>query len=142
MCGPTSGLYILTSHQPDIQPPSNERGAGGPVMATFHCTRSFRKLLQSYPCMIWTRTPVRGQKLFHTTAICQTDGVYQELTAMRVKTPFIEALRRQKEEGNDPQKRPSTPAAAPNRELTPKKMSDSYYRVVWEPYASIVRLID
>ena len=49
---------------------------------------------------------------------------------MRVRTPWIEALRKQREEGSDPTEISSTPATPPNRDLTPKKMSDSFHRVV------------
>ena len=67
---------------------------------------------------------------FHATPACRTDGVYRDLTNMRVRTPWVEALRKQKEEGYDPVKASSTPATPPNRDLTPKKMSDSFHRVV------------
>lgn len=49
---------------------------------------------------------------------------------MRVRTPWIEALRKKQEEGIDPTKKSSTPAAPPDRDLTPKRMADSYHRVV------------
>lgn len=51
---------------------------------------------------------------------------------MRVKTPWIEALRKQREEGVDPTKKSGTPATPSTRDLTPKKMSDSFHRVVRE----------
>ena len=68
---------------------------------------------------------------FHTTAIRNTDGVYTALTEMRVKTPWIEALRKQQEDGVDPRRKSDKPATPPDRDLTPKKMSDSFHRVVW-----------
>ncbi|KAF6224018.1 hypothetical protein HO133_010592 [Letharia lupina] len=49
---------------------------------------------------------------------------------MRVRTPWIEALEKQRKEGFDPTKPSSTPATPPDRDLTPKKMSDSFHRVV------------
>ena len=49
---------------------------------------------------------------------------------MRVETPWIEALRKHREEGYDPTKISSTAATPPDRELTSKKMSDSFHRVV------------
>lgn len=49
---------------------------------------------------------------------------------MRVRTPWIEALRKQREEGSDPTRTSSKPATPPDRDLTPKKMSDSFHRVV------------
>ena len=67
---------------------------------------------------------------FHATPVCRTDGVYKDLTNMRVRTPWVEALRKHKEEGYDPTKTSTTPATPPDRDLTPKKMSDSFHRVV------------
>ncbi|KAA6410096.1 MAG: Thioesterase thiol ester dehydrase-isomerase [Lasallia pustulata] len=49
---------------------------------------------------------------------------------MRVKTPWIEALRRQREQGNDLTKESSNPASLNDRALSPKKMSDSYHRLI------------
>ncbi|KAF6238149.1 hypothetical protein HO173_003783 [Letharia columbiana] len=49
---------------------------------------------------------------------------------MRVRTPWIEALEKQRKKGFDPTKPSSTPATPPDRDLTPKKMSDSFHRVV------------
>ncbi|KAI4172234.1 MAG: hypothetical protein LQ343_003669 [Gyalolechia ehrenbergii] len=49
---------------------------------------------------------------------------------MRVRTPWIEALRKKKEEGIDPTRKSSTPATPSDRDLTPKRMADSYHRVV------------
>jgi len=52
---------------------------------------------------------------------------------MRVRTPWIEALRRQKEEEVDPTKK-SSPSVDPcRRDLKPRKMSDSFHRVVYAP---------
>ena len=50
---------------------------------------------------------------------------------MRVRTPWIEALRKKKEEGIDPTKKSDTPETSPDRDLKPKKMSDSFHRVVY-----------
>ncbi|MCJ1428410.1 hypothetical protein MMC29_006320 [Sticta canariensis] len=49
---------------------------------------------------------------------------------MRVKTPWIEALRKQRKQGSDPITTSDTSAKAPERDLRPKKMSESYHRVV------------
>ena len=67
---------------------------------------------------------------FHTTRSLPTDGVYNALTEMRVKTPWIEALKKQRQQGIDPTSKSDTPATPANRDLTPKKMSDSFHRVV------------
>ena len=50
---------------------------------------------------------------------------------MRVRTPWIEALRKKREEGIDPTKKSDTPTTPPDRDLKPKKMSDSFHRVVY-----------
>lgn len=67
----------------------------------------------------------------HTSPTYRTDGVYKDLTAMRVRTPWIEALRKKRVEGIDPTKKSHTPETPPDRDLKPKKMSDSFHRVVY-----------
>lgn len=61
----------------------------------------------------------------------RTDGVFRELTAQRVQTPWIEAFRKRQREGLDAagqgKGEPQTPK---DLDMTPKKMSDSYYSVV------------
>jgi acyl-coenzyme A thioesterase 9 len=58
---------------------------------------------------------------------CLTDGVYGELTAMRTRTPFIEAFRKQQQGENGT---PAVPTDHLKRDLSPKTMSDSLTRVV------------
>ncbi|KAG8527965.1 uncharacterized protein KY384_006881 [Bacidia gigantensis] len=61
---------------------------------------------------------------------CRTDGVYQDLTNMRVRMPWIQALREQREAAGRPisgQVASGQPSAP---DLKPKKMSDSYHKVV------------
>lgn len=81
---------------------------------------------------LYYATPLRSPPLrhFHATPAYTTDGVYRDLTNMRVRTPWVEALRKQREEGYDPTKTSNTPVTPSNRNLTPKKMSDSFHRVV------------
>ena len=67
---------------------------------------------------------------FHISQRQRTDGVFKELTEMRVRTPWIEALRKKQEEGIDPTQKSNTPATPSDRDLTPKRMADSYHRVV------------
>ncbi|KAI9055893.1 hypothetical protein LZ554_000831 [Drepanopeziza brunnea f. sp. 'monogermtubi'] len=58
---------------------------------------------------------------------CLTDGVFGELTAMRTRTPFIEAFRKQQQGEN------GTLAVTTDhskRDLSPKSMSDSLTRVI------------
>jgi acyl-coenzyme A thioesterase 9 len=68
-----------------------------------------------------------GNRLFHATGARATDGVYKELTEMRVRTPWIEALRRSKATSSQSAAGPEDP---PKPDLTPKRMSDSYVRIV------------
>ncbi|KAI9712643.1 MAG: hypothetical protein M1812_006823 [Candelaria pacifica] len=49
---------------------------------------------------------------------------------MRVRTPWVEALRKKQEEGHDPTRASNIQVTPADRDLTPKKMSDSYHRVV------------
>src|ERR1039457_6187499 len=64
---------------------------------------------------------------FSACSCYRTDGVYQELTAMRTRTPFIEAFRKQQDEKN---KKVHVPAEQMHRDLMPRTMADSYHRVV------------
>jgi hypothetical protein len=78
-----------------------------------------------------SRLPLR-----RTFSSCQTrgtDGVYPALTEMRVRIPWIEALTKKKEDNGDKANKPSVAAEAIDRDLTPKRMSDSYHRVVCIP---------
>ncbi|KAF1928784.1 acyl-coenzyme A thioesterase 9 [Didymella exigua CBS 183.55] len=64
------------------------------------------------------------------SSIRRTDGVFRELTSMRVRTPWVEALRKQQQDGQEPGK-PSGKSEVPkDRDLKPKRMSDSYHSVV------------
>jgi acyl-coenzyme A thioesterase 9 len=69
-------------------------------------------------------------RTFISTRIVKTDGVFKELTAMRVVTPWIDALdaKRAAESGNGPQESEVKEHQA--KEPEPKRMSDSYARVV------------
>ena len=66
----------------------------------------------------------------HCSSSRRTDGVFRELTSMRVRTPWVEALRQQQSEGKQPTE-PSGKSQVPkDRKLTPKRMRDSYHSVV------------
>lgn len=70
---------------------------------------------------------IRG---LHISPQFSTDGVYKALTEMRIRTPFIEALKKKRQEGPDPTRSSEIPATPRDRDLTPKKMSESFTRVV------------
>ncbi|KAF2740676.1 Thioesterase/thiol ester dehydrase-isomerase [Polyplosphaeria fusca] len=71
----------------------------------------------------------RPRREFHSSPSQRTDGVFRELTSMRVRTPWIEALRKQQAESADPHKPSGMPKMPPGRDLTPKRMRDSYHSV-------------
>ena len=68
-----------------------------------------------------------SRRSFHTSAPFRTDGVYKQLTEMRVRTPWIEALRRSRETGSQSAAAASDP---PKPDLTPKSMADSHFSFV------------
>ena len=73
---------------------------------------------------------VSASRAFHSSPAPRTDGVFRELTSMRVKKPWVEAFRQQQSEGKKPTE-PSGKSEVPkDRELTPKHMDDSYHSVV------------
>lgn len=69
----------------------------------------------------------RSNRTFLTCPIWQTDGVYRDLTNMRVRTPWIQALRESKKEAATMPGKPAKPAS---RDLKAKRMADSFHRVV------------
>ncbi|KAI3330744.1 Thioesterase/thiol ester dehydrase-isomerase [Ustulina deusta] len=75
--------------------------------------------LRILPCRLATRN-------FHCTSGRQTDGVFSGLTDERPRMPWIEAFKQQQEG-----KIISSSRQMPKeRDMSPKKMSDSYHRVV------------
>jgi acyl-coenzyme A thioesterase 9 len=87
------------------------------------------------PAIRATRGPLgRQRRAFSIFAPCLTDGVYSELTAMRTRTPFIEAFRKQQEERNGAANAATggikTSRPEVKLDLSPKTMSESYHRVV------------
>lgn len=83
---------------------------------------------------------------FSTSCRRPTDGVYRALTEMRVKTPWIEALRKKQAEGFDPKKASATSATPQDRDLSPKRMGDSHTAIVcntcWCILEASLRLTD
>jgi hypothetical protein len=68
---------------------------------------------------------------FHTTQPQATDGVYKAITEMRIRTPWIEALRKSREGST------GAPTESVEPDLTPKKMSDSFVKFVHQRYATM-----
>lgn len=69
-------------------------------------------------------------RLFSSTPRTRTDGVFRDLTDQRVQMPWVEAFRKQQQEGYDPGQIKGSPQTPKDRDLTPKKMKDSYHSVV------------
>src|ERR1700722_2492421 len=66
----------------------------------------------------------RSPRQFHNSQSNATDGVYKAITEMRIRTPWIEALRKSREEFA------GAPTESVKPDLTPKKMSDSFVKFV------------
>jgi len=82
------------------------------------------------PLVAPVASPSISRNHFHTSASRPTDGVFRELTSMRVRTPWVEALRQQKTGGTGPVPPSGAPGVAKDRALIPKHMDDSYHAVV------------
>lgn len=92
-----------------------------------------RPLLRPITCIAKAARPVACHYRWFSGSISRpTDGVYSELTAMRTRTPFIEALRKEQERQNNADLSSPDHASMPDQapSLSPKSMSDSYHRVV------------
>ncbi|ORY09349.1 HotDog domain-containing protein [Clohesyomyces aquaticus] len=83
----------------------------------------------SYSCLRRSSCSSQIKRSFRSCAPLATDGVFRELTAVRVRTPWVEALQRQRQEGTDPTKASGKSQVAADRKLEPKRMSDSYHSV-------------
>ncbi|KAK3216282.1 hypothetical protein GRF29_8g2862925 [Pseudopithomyces chartarum] len=77
-----------------------------------------------------TSTALSTRCTFHTTSPRRTDGVFRELTAQRLQTPWIDALRKQQAEGKNAAQPSETPQVPKERNLEPKHMDDSFHKVV------------
>lgn len=69
---------------------------------------------------------------FRTTVPRATDGVFRGLTDGRLPTPWIEAFRKQQQQQQHEaeQGTAARDALPQERDLSPRRMSDSYHRVV------------
>ena len=91
---------------------------------------SLRSTLSSLVLTGALRRQFYGQWRQYSASSCRkTDGVFRDLTAARVAIPWVEALKKIKSE--EAEVKPlSSPQVPVNRNLSPKRMSDSYSRVV------------
>jgi len=73
----------------------------------------------------------RCHRQFSIQSCRRTDGVFHELTAQRVAIPWIEALNKKRlQEKSEDTAGPSKSAVPEKRDLSPKRMSDSYHSVI------------
>ena len=79
-------------------------------------------------------------RFFSSCQACKTDGVYSALTEMRVKIPWIEALNRKRGQTSHKAEKSSISAEANPRDLTAKRMSESYHKVVCTSHSPDRRL--
>ena len=87
----------------------------------------FRNGRQPHAYSVPWRSPLICAHCFHCHPHRRTDGVFRDLTDARIVTPWIEAFREREmatDNGHVAEQK------SQERDLTPKKMGDSYYRVV------------
>lgn len=90
---------------------------------------AIRQLLRARPCAQSRLCQHSQQRGFTACTALRTDGVFRALTGERVQKPWIEAFREQ-QSGQRAQEEAQQPSTPKNRDLSPKKMSDSYHSVV------------
>jgi acyl-coenzyme A thioesterase 9 len=83
-----------------------------------------------YPIIQVPLLSLKSSRSFHCSQAQRTDGVFKELTSMRVRTPWVEALRQQQSEGKQSAEPSGKPEVSKDRELKAKHMDDSYHSVV------------
>ncbi|KAF2794659.1 Thioesterase/thiol ester dehydrase-isomerase [Melanomma pulvis-pyrius CBS 109.77] len=79
---------------------------------------------------VWRQLNEARCRIFHSSSRHQTDGVFRALTEQRVRTPWIEALRKQQAEGTAPGQTSGKQEVPSHRSLAPKRMEDSYHSVI------------
>ena len=89
--------------------------------------RMLQAVLHPSRQQICTQLSVIHRRCFRPSVEQQTDGVYKALTEMRVRTPWIEALRHSRDAETQESEVPPEPVKP---DLTPKRMSDSHFKCV------------
>ena len=90
-----------------------------------------RQALRNNCIQSQSQLSLTARRNFSSSFARHTDGVFRELTSMRVRTPWVEALRAQQQGGQQSGKPAGEPELPKYRDLPPKKrMSDSYHSVV------------
>jgi hypothetical protein len=101
--------------------------AKSPLIPSTSITPSFLRSSSHFR----TRKHSHSHRTFSQTCTRRTDGVFKDLTAMRVPTPWIDALTAQRagKTIKDPDGLGSVNKDT-SGDLTPKHMSDSYFKVI------------
>ncbi|KAF2720747.1 Thioesterase/thiol ester dehydrase-isomerase [Polychaeton citri CBS 116435] len=87
------------------------------------------RTLRRAPCMC-SETILARTRNFSVSSSMRTDGVFRALTETRTPVPFIHAIRQRQQAEKEPQISKSEAPKPVERDLIPRKMSDSYYSVV------------
>jgi acyl-coenzyme A thioesterase 9 len=99
-----------------------------------HVSRTALRRLTDCNCRYYSPRLLRAfptsRRTLHSSSSLRTDGVFRELTEQRVRTPWIEAFRKQQEEAKNPTAASEEPQVPKERELKPKRMQDSYSSVI------------
>ena len=71
-----------------------------------------------------------ARRAFSASTQTRTDGVFRALTTQRNEKPWVEAFREQQLKGSNDKAAGIQGTTPKERDLSPKKMSDSYHSVV------------
>jgi len=87
-------------------------------------SRVAHRLLCSAPAKLQrlSRCTTTSRREFSTSRAIRAHGVFAGIASSRMTTPWIDAYNHQHEKGD--------PQPAPARDMSPKKMSDSYHKMV------------
>lgn len=130
------GAYFLSSRPPSMH---SDPRIHGPLPRAPHQSpwllqlnmASFR--ISFRPAVIgkaWRRQFGCQHRSFSVSSCRKTDGVFRDLTAARVIIPWIEALQRKRAGEAEGVKDTGPSTALTERDLSPKRMSDSYHSVI------------
>lgn len=82
------------------------------------------------------------QRAFSASAQTRTDGVFRALTTQRNEKPWVEAFREQQAKDSNAKGASGQSSALKDRDLSPKRMSDSYHSVVCLVHVMNAQLTD
>jgi acyl-coenzyme A thioesterase 9 len=102
----------------------------GPTIGT--TLRQIRTTSKLWPAQArGSLSSIESRRGFHCSQPQRTDGVFKELTSMRVRTPWVEAFRQQQAESSQSAESSTGTSAVPkDRDMKAKHMDDSYHSLV------------